>query len=104
MHIQKTLRQLKLLLEKKGTKNQHPRDNAEAIILQEQNIDSSFTYSVGVGVVKSNESTSRYFDLTGRVYDDTMQKFYESNLRIEPKLITTTKGLNYTCVVFFPSG
>lgn len=102
MNLITTIKYIKSLLKKKAKNTPFPQNGAEAIVIQEQNIDSSFTFSVGVGIIKSNESTSRYFDVQGRVFDDTMHKFYPSNLRIEPKQIATTKGLEYSCGVFEP--
>jgi hypothetical protein len=98
--IQENIKRIKSLMEEKGKPIAFPSNDTEAIAIREQEISGMYTASVGVGQVKVNESTSRYFDITGRVFDDTMNKFYDGVLRIEPKVVATTKGLEYICCVF----
>ena len=90
---------LKNLIREKGTIDPDPRNSSEVIVVKESQISNSYTLSVAVGL--SSNITGRYFDVRGRVLDDTFNRFNHSTLRIEKKTdITKNKGEAYLCGVF----
>ena len=95
-----TIHQIRILLEKRGNLTPHPENNAEVIVIKETQIGSSYSSSIAVG--KVSVISNRYFDVRGKVFDDTFNRFSDNYLRIEPKKITGTKGMQYVCAVFKP--
>ena len=92
---------LKNLIREKGTIDPDPANSSEVIVVKESQISNSYTLSVAVGL--SSNITGRYFDVRGRVLDDTFNRFNHSTLRIEKKTdITKNKGEAYLCGVFKP--
>ncbi len=102
MKIEPLIKQIKNLIKEKGTIHQEPNDGVEAIVVREEHFSGKYSASVGIGLINSSVSTTRYFDCRGKVYNDTLNSFSDSNLRIEPKVVATTKGLEYVCAVFEP--
>ena len=102
MKIEPLIKQIKTLIEEKGTINQEPENGVEAIIVREEHFSGKYSVAVGIGLINSSISTTRYFDVRGKIYNDTLNAFSDSNLRIEPKVFATTKGLQYLCAVFEP--
>ena len=102
MKIEPLIKQIKELIKEKGTINQEPEDGVEAIIVREERFSGKYSASIGIGLINSSISTTRYFDVNGKIYNDTLHTFSDSNLRIEPKVFATTKGLQYLCAVFEP--
>ena len=108
MKIEPFVKQIKDLIKKKGEIIQEPKDGVEAIVVREEHfaggkkMSDKYSASIGIGIIQSSISTTRYFDVRGKVYNDTLNAFSDSNLRIEPKVVATTKGVEYVCVVFEP--
>jgi hypothetical protein len=98
MNIQLAISKIKELIAAKGILNLNPENGAQAVVVREQKLGT--TYSAGVAVGRIQAINVRYFDVQGFVYEDTFAKWDESNLRIEPKTINRTKGLSYTAAVF----
>jgi hypothetical protein len=94
------IQQIQTLLEKKGELTPHPENNAEVVVIKETQINEKYTVSIAVGKVSA--ISNRYFDVRGQVFDDSFNRFSENSLRIEPKQIMTTKGVQYFCFVFQP--
>jgi hypothetical protein len=111
MKIEPLVKQIKILIKEKGTIHQEPKDGVEAIVVREEHfaggkkmseMSDKYSASIGIGIIQSSISTTRYFDVLGKVYNDTLNSFSDSNLRIEPKVVATTKGVEYVCAVFEP--
>ncbi|MHA1765908.1 MAG: hypothetical protein DRO88_06925 [Promethearchaeia archaeon] len=102
MKIEPFIKKIKDLINEKGEINQEPPNGVEAIVVREEHFSGKYSATIGIGLVNSSVSTTRYFDVRGKVYNDTLNKFSDSNLRIEPKVVATTKGLEYVCAVFKP--
>lgn len=108
MKIEPFVKQIKDLIKEKGTINQEPKDGVEAIVIREEhfaggkNMSDKYSVSIGIGIIQSSISTTRYFDVRGKIFNDTLHIFSDSNLRIEPKVVATTKGVEYMCAVFEP--
>ena len=108
MKIEPFVKQIKDLIKKKGEINQEPKDGVEVIVVREEHfaggkkMSDKYSASIGIGIIQSSISTTRYFDVRGKVYNDTLNAFSDSNLRIEPKVVSTTKGVEYVCAVFEP--
>ncbi|MHA1721016.1 MAG: hypothetical protein ACTSXK_15970, partial [Promethearchaeota archaeon] len=100
MKIEPFIKKIKDLINEKGEINQEPPNGVEAIVVREEHFSGKYSATIGIGLVNSSVSTTRYFDVRGKVYNDTLNKFSDSNLRIEPKVVATTKGLEYVCAVF----
>ena len=101
MNIQVAMQKIKELLEEKGKIVKIPENGKEIVLLKEQKIKATYSASVGVGVASS--INIRYFDVRGHIYDEDFRKFSDSSMRIEPKSVSTTKGLSYI-VAEFPDG
>lgn len=97
--FESTIQQIHTLLEEKGELTPHPDNNAEVVAIKETRIGS---YTVSVAVGKVSAISNRYFDVRGQVFDDSFNRFSDNSLRIEPKQITSTKGVQYFCFVFKP--
>ena len=102
MKIEPLIKQIKNLIKEKGTVNQEPEDGVEAIVVREEYFSGKYSAAIGIGLITSSVSTTRYFDVRGKIYNDTLNSFSDSNLRVEPKAFATTKGLEYVCAVFKP--
>lgn len=102
MKIEPLIKQIKELIKEKGAINQEPEDGVEAIIVREEHYSGKYSAAIGIGLINSSISTTRYFDVRGKIYNDTLNSFSDSNLRVEPKAFATTKGLEYVCAVFKP--
>jgi len=107
MKIEPFVKQIKDLIKEKGEIIQEPKDGVEAIVVREEHFAGGkkmdkYSASIGIGIIQSSISTTRYFDVRGKVYNDTLHAFSDSNLRIEPKVVATTKGVEYVCSVFKP--
>jgi len=100
--IEPLIQQIKDLIKEKGEIIQEPEDGVEAIIIREEHFSGRYSAALGIGLITSSVSTTRWFDVRGKVYNDTLHTFSDSNLRIEPKAFATTKGLEYVCAVFKP--
>ena len=107
LKIEPLIKQIKNLIKEKGTINQEPENGVEAIVVIEEHFSGAkgigkYSAAIGIGLINSSVSTTRYFDCRGKVYNDTLNSFSDSNLRVEPKAFATTKGLGYVCAVFKP--
>ena len=102
MKIEPFVKQIKDLIKEKGEINQEPPNNVEAVVVREEHFSGKYSATIGVGLINSSISTTRWFDVRGKIYNDTLNSFSDSNLRVEPKAFATTKGLTYICSVFKP--
>ena len=112
MKIEPFVKQIKDLIKEKGEIIQEPKDGVEAIVVREEifpggkimskDMSDKYSVSIGIGIIQSSISTTRYFDVRGKIYNDTLHAYSDSNLRIEPKVVATTKGVEYVCAVFEP--
>ncbi len=100
IQLASSIQQIQTLLEKKGELTPHPENNSEVVVIKETLINEKYTVSIAVGKVSA--ISNRYFDVRGQVFDDSFNRFSENSLRIEPKQISTTKGVQYFCFVFKP--
>ena len=100
--IEPFVKQIKDLIKEKGEINQEPPNGVEVICVREEHFSGKYSATVGIGLINSSVSTTRWFDVRGKIYNDTLNIFSDSNLRIEPKVVATTKGLEYVCAVFKP--
>jgi hypothetical protein len=91
---------IKELIQQKGGITKTPADGSEAIVVKEQKVGMNYTISVAIGMVRA--INVRYFEIQGKVFDDTFREFTDSVMRIEPKAIATTKGADYVCAEFPP--
>lgn len=98
MSFQAIIEKIKELSLKSGTQNQTPANGSEAICIKEQKLGSKYSASVAIGKVVS--FNTRYFEVQGFVFEDTFNRWSEGNIRIEPKVFQTTKGLSYNCIIF----
>ena len=89
------------LMETKGRVMATPDNNAEVVVIKETRIGTSQSISVAVGKVSA--ISNRYFDVRGKVFDDTFNRFSDNSMRIESIKIASTKGAKFFCAVF-PSG
>ena len=87
------------LMETKGRVMATPDNNAEVVVIKESRIGTS--QSIGVAVGKVSAISNRYFDVRGKVFDDTFNRFSDNSMRIESIKIAT-KGAKFFCAVFPP--
>ena len=97
--LESKVQQIHTLLQKKGELTPYPENNAEVVVIKETQIG---LYTVSIAVGKVSAISNRYFDVRGQVFDDSFNRFSDNSLRIEPKQITRTKGVRYSCTVFKP--
>ena len=90
MISQNTVEKIKTACGSKAVINPNPPNGSEAITIKENKVGAKYSVSVAVGKVFS--INTRYFETQGNVYTDTFERWEDSNLRIEPKAISTTKG------------
>ncbi|MHA1725791.1 MAG: hypothetical protein ACTSXH_13315 [Promethearchaeota archaeon] len=102
MKIEPFVKQIKDLIKEKGEINQEPPNGVEAIIVREEHFSGKYSATIGIGLINSSISTTRWFDVRGKIYNDTLNRFSDTILRVEPKVFATTKGLEYVCAVFEP--
>ncbi len=100
--IEPFVKKIKDLIKEKGKINQEPPNNVEAIVVREEHFSGKYSATIGIGLINSSISTTRWFDVRGKVFNDTLNSFSDSILRVEPKVFATTKGLEYVCAVFEP--
>jgi hypothetical protein len=101
MISQTTIEKVKEYISSKGESNPYPTNGMEAITIKESKMGNKYTASIAVGKVVS--INPRYFETQGYVFNETFDKWDDSNLRIEPKTVSTTKGMSFVCGVF-PDG
>jgi hypothetical protein len=101
MSYRPQIERIKDLMQTKGTVNKHPENGLEAVVVKEQKIGKSYSAAVGVGMSGGFGGT-RYFEISGNVWEDQFNKFTDNALRIEPSQILKSPGLSYFCVTFAP--
>ncbi|MHA1520460.1 MAG: hypothetical protein ACTSRK_09780 [Promethearchaeota archaeon] len=94
------IEKLKELTLKKGMMKDIPNNGDEIIIIKEERMEDYLNYSIGAG--NAIVINPRYFEVKGKIYSDTLKRFSDTVLRIEPKQIKETKGVQYFCSVFEP--
>src|SRR5271157_3167615 len=85
----------------KAELNANPANGVEAITIKETKLGNKYSVAVAVGKIFS--INARYFETQGYLFTDLFERWEDSNLRIEPKTIATTRGNTYSCFVF-PDG
>ena len=96
--LKSQIEKIKALMLTKGEQVEYPEHNTEAIVVREQDMRGSYSASIGLGKISS--INVRYFEVRGFVFDERLESFNQSILKIEPKEIKRTRALEYTCVVF----
>ena len=99
MSYRPQIERIKNLMQQKGTVNKIPPNGLEVCVVKEQTMGKTYSATIAVGK-SASYGASRYFDVTGNIWEDHFGTFMDSNLRIEPKLIATTQGMEYFCVSF----
>ncbi len=97
MKLKAEISDLKKVLEVVGTLEANPEHGTTAVAIRESEIGSSYSARVGVGKVSA--ISQRYFEIRGKVFDDTYHKFTDSILKIEPKELASSRGEKYTCAL-----
>ena len=101
MDSENEVEQLKSIAMRKGTRSTIPNNGDEILVIKEEKMkDDYFNYAIAVG--NAIVINTRYFEVKGKVYSPTIHQFSDSTLRIEPKQIKQTKGVEYFCSVFKP--
>ena len=94
------IEELKRLAQEKGTVQIYPKNGDEVLVIKEERMEDYLNYSIGAG--NAIVINPRYFDVQGKIYSDRLKSFSDNVLRIEPKQIKETKGVDYLCMVFKP--
>jgi hypothetical protein len=99
MESENEIEKLKTIAMKKGTQTFLPKNGEEILVIKEEKMkDDYFNYAIAVG--NAIVINTRYFEVKGKVYSPTLKQFSDSVLRIEPKQIKQTKGVEYFCSSF----
>lgn len=100
MELKNQVEKVKTSAQKHGILKYNPENGDEVLVIQEQQINDMYTFSIAAGT--AIVINTRYFDVKGKIFSDTFQKFSDNVLRIEPKRIKETKGWDYFSMVFKP--